>query len=96
MEAGGYGQLSLGGSDLWRDPRREAGRQVMPQLAGLQERPVAALGLLRHFCALGNPSLGHGQRATALESGWEGPRVWHLQTKARPSPTDRLSPPKST
>lgn len=45
----------------------------MPQLAGLQERPVAALGLLRHFCALGNPSLGHGQRATTLESGWEGP-----------------------
>ena len=81
MEAGRYGQSSLAGSDLWRDtgPRREASRQVMPQLVGLQERPGEALGLLRHFCALGNPSLDHRQRAWSSRvsrhpnrvSGWD-------------------------
>ena len=62
------------------------------------ERPGEALDLLRHLCALGNPSPDHGQRAPPQSLGGKvpDPRGRHLQTKTRPSPAGRLSPPKST
>lgn len=95
----GVGQSPLEGSDLWRDPRREASRQKMPQLSGLQERPVAALGLLRTLLCSWKPKSWPWTKAHHLRV-WVGscpaPRVQYLQNKARPSPADRLSPPKST